>query len=133
MGLAMDQNEVLLDPSHQVVLESTLDDLVKDIRCNSLTDICMREVLCVREVRHEWLEGLGGRLRQVKMPRSGSGCDTMMMKGKCIQGVRRRGWGGEYYQWLENRRSRRYLLSHPQRCHIGPIACPSPLHVPALQ
>ena len=62
MGLAMNQNEVLLDPSHQVVLESTLDDLVKDIRCNSLTDICVREVLCVREVQHEWLEGLGGRL-----------------------------------------------------------------------
>ena len=58
----MNQNEVLLDPSHQVVLESTLDDLVKDIRCNSLTDICVREVLCVREVQHEWLEGLGGRL-----------------------------------------------------------------------
>ena len=62
MGLAMNQNEVLLNPSHQVVLESTLDDLVKDIRCNSLTDICVREVLCVREVQHEWLEGLGGRL-----------------------------------------------------------------------
>ena len=74
----MNQNEVLLDPSHQVVLESTLDDLVKDIGCDDLTDIC------AREVRREWLEGLGGRLRQVEMPRSGSGRDTVMMKGKCI-------------------------------------------------
>ena len=24
------------------------------------------------------------------------------------------------------------LLSRPQRCHIGPIACPSLLHVPVL-
>jgi len=46
----MDQNEVLLDPCHQVVLEGALDNLVKDIRCDDLADIRPREV------RREWLE-----------------------------------------------------------------------------
>ena len=39
----MNQNEVLLNPCHQVILEGTLDDLVEYIGGDDLTDICPRE------------------------------------------------------------------------------------------
>ena len=48
----MNQNEVLFNPRHQVVLEGALDDLVKDIRGDHVVDIRLREFGC------KWLGGL---------------------------------------------------------------------------
>jgi hypothetical protein len=41
MGL----NQVIFYPSNEVVLERALDELMKDIRCEKLMYVCLREVI----------------------------------------------------------------------------------------
>jgi hypothetical protein len=43
MGLGVRCFEIQFDPGHKVILEHTLDSLVKDIRGNDLVNICAGE------------------------------------------------------------------------------------------
>jgi hypothetical protein len=55
----MRQDEIFFDPRHQVVLEGTLDDLVKDVRRDNVTDIRSGEFKSKR--LEGWRVGVGRR------------------------------------------------------------------------
>ena len=63
MGLAMQQFEIDFNPGHKVILECTLDNLVKDIRGNGPVNIG------VGEFPSEWLMWPGVRCPSVKKVR----------------------------------------------------------------
>lgn len=46
--LTMLYYQELIDPSYEMIVEPTLDQLMEDVQCDKLTDIRTREVICER-------------------------------------------------------------------------------------
>ena len=98
----MQQFDIVFDPGHKVILERTLDNLVKDIRGNGPVNIG------AGEFPSEWLMRPGVRCPSVKKVR------VRAMVGRSIDLINK-----TIYNYQES------LPSRHQRCHSDPRECPS--------